>query len=92
MELARLLKEKHGFSARVCILGHIQRGGVPSARDRKVASVFGAMAVRELMAGKTCFMTGIQGLKDVLVPIEEAIQKKKELHKDLFELSQVLAT
>lgn len=92
MQLATDLKKKYGYIARVCILGHVQRGGTPSARDRKVASVFGSMAVTELLAGKTCFMTGVQGLQNVLVPIEEAIQKKKEYHKDLFELSKVLAT
>ena len=92
MEIARELKAKYGFSARVCILGHIQRGGSPSARDRKVASVMGAMAVRELMRGYTCFMTGVRGLEPVLVPISEAVEERKQMHTDLFELAHVLAT
>lgn len=92
MEIAKQLKEKYGFAARVCILGHVQRGGSPSARDRKVASVMGALAVRELLAGHTCFMTGVQGMDAVLVPIAEAVKERKQMHTDLFELAHVLAT
>jgi len=76
----------------VCILGHIQRGGAPTTRDRKLASVMGAVAVRELMNKKTCFMTGVLGHEPSLVTLGDAIRKKKKLPTDLLLLTKVLAT
>lgn len=92
MKLAEQLKAKYGLDPRVCILGHVQRGGAPSARDRKVASVFGAMAVRELLNGYSDFMTGAEGWQPQIVGLKEAVSRKKEMHTDLLMLAEILAT
>ncbi|MDZ4661225.1 MAG: 6-phosphofructokinase [Pseudomonadota bacterium] len=90
--IANELKKKYGYKARVCILGHTQRGGSPTARDRKVASIMGAMAVRELLGGYSDFMTGIDGLRPQLVSLIKATEGKKTLHQDLILLGKILAT
>ncbi|MEQ1666177.1 MAG: 6-phosphofructokinase, partial [Bdellovibrionales bacterium] len=74
--IANELQKKYGYKARVCILGHTQRGGSPTARDRKVASIMGAMAVRELLNGYSDFMTGIDGLTPQLVSLKKAAEGK----------------
>ncbi len=58
---------------RVVVLGHIQRGGRPTARDRIVASEAGALAVDGLIAGRSGFMIGRQGGKSVEVPLAEVV-------------------
>lgn len=92
MKIAEELRKKHKLDSRVVILGHIQRGGSPTARDRKVASALGAYAVQELMAGQTDVMAGVQCGKATLTTLTDAVGKKKKLEEDLFELSNVLAT
>lgn len=89
--LAEELKNKYGFKARVCILGHVQRGGSPTARDRKVASVLGAFAVKSLLEGKRDAMAGILGTEAKLTPLVTAYSKRKAFPKDLIELADALA-
>jgi len=62
-----------GFTTRVTILGHIQRGGKPTAFDRLLASRFGTRAVEFLLEGKSNVMVGLQGREVVAVPIQEVI-------------------
>ena len=80
-----------GFSTRVTILGHIQRGGKPSAFDRMLATRFGVTAVEFLMAGKTNVMTGLQGTEMVAVPIDEVISNTKVLSQKFIEMTRILA-
>lgn len=68
LELAKQLREKTGVIYRVCILGHTQRGGSPSALDRKVASLMGAKAIQMLMKGEHNKMVAL--VNDHLVPME----------------------
>lgn len=84
--------EKKGYSTKVCILGHTQRGGIPSAHDRLIASVMGASAVAYLLAGKSGGMVGIQGGEVKLVPYKALSESRKKLQPDLIELAQILAT
>ncbi len=84
--------ERYGYSSRVCILGHTQRGGTPTAHDRMLASVLGASAVGALLAGKSNAMMGVRDDHVLLVPFSKVIGKRKMLSKDLLRLSQVLAT
>ena len=81
-----------GFSPKVCILGHTQRGGTPTAHDRMMASVMGAAAVGYLIGGKSASMVGIQSGKLVLVPFSKVIGKKKDLDPSNLYLAQILAT
>ncbi len=84
--------EKRGYTPRVCILGHTQRGGVPTAHDRVLASLLGAASVAYLLAGKSHGMVGIQQGEVTLVPFEKMIGKKKSAPNDLLKIAQILAT
>jgi 6-phosphofructokinase 1 len=92
MRLAEELEKKFGISAKVCILGHIQRGGSPTARDRKLGSVMGVRAVEALIGGYTDVMIGIQGGKEVLVPLPLTMKRSSKFRMDLMQMAEVLAT
>lgn len=80
-----------GFTTRVTILGHIQRGGKPSAFDRMLASRFGTQAIEFLLAGKTGVMTGLNGREITAVPIEEVIANKRTLPLEYIQMARTLA-
>lgn len=80
------------YSPRVCILGHIQRGGSPTAHDRLLASVMGASAVTYLLAGYSNTMVAVQNDRITAVPFSKMIGKRKTISKDLIQLTQVLAS
>lgn len=90
-DLAEQIRRKAGFDAKVCVLGHVQRGGPPTARDRILASLLGNGAVRALQQGLSDVMVGIQGGKLVTVPLKECTAKKKRVPQELIELAQLLA-
>jgi 6-phosphofructokinase 1 len=92
MRLAAELEKKYGIEAKVCILGHIQRGGSPTARDRRLGSVMGARAVQALLAGISDVMVGVEGDREVLVPFPLTVQRSSKLRMDLIELAEILAT
>ncbi|MFN4298918.1 MAG: 6-phosphofructokinase [Thermaurantimonas sp.] len=79
------------YDVRVTILGHIQRGGSPSAYDRVLASEMGYAAVKGLIAGKYNVMVGRQGREIVYVPFEKAIKHNKELNRYLLEIAETLS-
>ena len=68
IQLAQDIKEKSDMQYKVCILGHIQRGGTPTVRDRKMGTLMGAKAVEALLAGKSEMMTAVQHGKLTLTP------------------------
>lgn len=78
------------YDMRVCILGHIQRGGAPSARDRVLASRLGAAAVKTLREGHTGVMVGIANNDLKLTPLRVAVSKKKDLDYNLVQLAKLL--
>jgi len=83
---------KRGYSPKVCILGHTQRGGSPTAHDRLLASILGASAVAHLLAGKSNAMVGVQRDEVVLIPFKKVIGFKKTLPLELVNLALVLST
>ncbi len=94
VRIADALKEDENFSdidLRVCILGHTQRGGSPSARDRVLASRLGAAAVEALLQGHTGVMAGLVAGKVKLTPIKLACRKKKKIDYELIKLSKLLS-
>ncbi len=92
-DLVKELKEKRvGFETRVTILGHIQRGGSPTAFDRMLAARMGTKAVEALIAGKTDVMTGLQGREIELVPLAEVISHKRTANLDYYTMARRLAT
>lgn len=90
IELAEQVKAINGLDYRVTIIGHIQRGGSPTARDRILASKLGAAAVQALLNGEKGMMMGELGGKLVMTPIHETWEKQKPIDDTLIELSQLL--
>ena len=80
-----------GFTTRVTILGHVQRGGKPTAFDRLLSSRFGVKAVQFLLEGQSGVMTALDGRDVVAFPIDEVISNKKVLSKDYIEMANILA-
>ena len=92
VELKKQLDEMDvGFSTRVTILGHIQRGGRPSAFDRLLASRLGVAAVEALKDGETDKMVGLRGQEVELIPLAEVIAKSRPANLEYYEMSQILA-
>lgn len=90
--IAQQVWERLRIDYRVCILGHLQRGGSPTARDRILASKLGAAAVDALANGKTGYMVGEVKGEIALIPLRETWEKRKELDNNLISLAKVLAT
>lgn len=87
--LGELIEKKTGFETRVTVLGHIQRGGSPTAFDRVLGTRFGVKAVELVKEGKFGQMVSLQGNKIVSVAIERAVGKLKTLDMDLYEIAKV---
>jgi 6-phosphofructokinase 1 len=91
-KLAEIIRDKFPmYDPKVTIIGHLQRGGAPSAADRIMASRMGYAAVETLMQGKTNVMVGIKNNEINVVPFDEAINTVKELNKDLLKLAEILS-
>jgi 6-phosphofructokinase 1 len=80
-----------GFTTRVTILGHIQRGGKPSAYDRWLATRFGVKAVEFLLEGQTNVMTALDGREIVALPIMDVVSKKRTINPEYYEMALMLA-
>ncbi|MEW6239820.1 MAG: 6-phosphofructokinase [Chloroflexota bacterium] len=92
VELAKALDDMDvGFTTRVTILGHIQRGGTPTAYDRLVASRMGVKAVEALLEGQSGVMTGLKGRGIDFVPIADVIANKRTVNMEYYEMARVLA-
>ena len=92
-ELAKhLKKEMPGTELRVCILGHIQRGGSPSCFDRVIASRMGYHAVECLVEGRYNVFVGIVNNKMNYMPLNEAVKKKQRIGEDWMRIVKILAT
>ena len=87
----RVKKEFPGFDVRVSILGHLQRGGRPSARDRILASRTGYGAIEAIMQGQRNIMIGIHNDSVVYIPLSEAIRSDKPFDKKLIKVLDVLS-
>lgn len=88
---AKLEELQLGFTTRVTVLGHIQRGGKPSAFDRFLATRFGVKAVEFLLSGQSGVMTGLNGRDIEPVPLATVISKKKPLSQEYINISRMLA-
>ena len=89
--VAREVRERTGFDSRVCILGHVQRGGVPTARDRVLASRLGVAAVKALQQGREGVMVGEVKGRIVYTPFEDTWRKKKRLPPGLVKLAALMS-
>ncbi|MGC8819870.1 MAG: 6-phosphofructokinase [Fervidobacterium sp.] len=89
--VARHLEYRIGYETRITILGHIQRGGSPTAFDRLLASRMGVTAVDALMSGESFVMTALQGGKIVTVKLDAVLKEKKKLDMELVKLAGLLS-
>ena len=88
--LAEFLELKTGCETKTVLLGYIQRGGSPTARDRVLASRMGIKAAELVEQGAESAAIGIHGDEIIAVPLEEALQMKKKSHTDFIEICNAL--
>lgn len=91
MEIAQRIEKEYGISSKVTIIGHLQRGGSPSAFDRVLASRLGYSAVNALMDGKYNVALGVIDNQIGFTPFADAITKSKDINNDLLHMAKVLA-
>jgi len=92
--IEQILRADEAFAdidLRVCILGHTQRGGSPSARDRVLASRLGSAAVEALLEGHSAVMVGLMNGDIRLTPMRNVWSRKKNINYDLLKLTQLLS-
>lgn len=91
-ELAQRIDEMDvGFKTRMTILGHIQRGGSPTAYDRLLASRMGVKAVEALVEGTHGMMTGLKGKGVDFVPLADVISNKRKVNMEYYHMVKVLS-
>ncbi|HIE15906.1 MAG TPA: 6-phosphofructokinase [Bacteroidales bacterium] len=83
-------REFPDFNIRISILGHVQRGGSPSAFDRVIASEMGIVAVQGLLNGKQNVMVGVKNRKMVFVSLEKAVKHHKKVKQSLLDMVKIL--
>ncbi len=88
--MARRLEAATGMETRATILGHMQRGGSPTCKDRMYASIMGAYAVDVLCAGKSMRVVAYANGEYVDYDIDEALAMKKDISEYQFEISKIL--
>ena len=89
--LGNLIEEKTGFETRVSVLGHIQRGGSPTAYDRVIGTRFGVKAVelvKEQLFGQ---MVSLRNNRTCSIDIAEAVAKYKPINRDMYEIAKLFA-
>ena len=90
VSMARRIEAATGIETRATILGYMQRGGNPTARDRYYASIMGAMAVDVMLQGKTNRVIGHKDGKFIDFDIEEALNMEKHIDEYQYEVAQML--
>lgn len=91
IDITNRIIEETGIDTRLTILGHIQRGGSPTARDRVMASRFGAYAVHTLMEGKTNRVVCLKDGDLCDIDIDTALKMKKDLREDMYNISKIMS-
>ncbi|PIQ87677.1 MAG: 6-phosphofructokinase [Candidatus Omnitrophica bacterium CG11_big_fil_rev_8_21_14_0_20_43_6] len=87
--LGGLIEKRTGFETRVSVLGHIQRGGSPTAFDRVLGTRFGVKAVELIISKKFGQMVALAGNKIIDVPLAEAVKALKTVDDDLYNIAKV---
>lgn len=92
-EIAKVVKERMPtLDTRVCILGHIQRGGSPTCIDRLIASRMGYHAVESLIVGRHNVMVGILNNKMNYIPLDKAVKAKQRINPEWMKIVKILAS
>ena len=87
--LGALIEAQTGFETRVTVLGHLQRGGSPTAFDRILGTRFGVKAVELVLAGRFGTMVSLQGNKIVDVSLEEGTGQLKTVDRELYDVAKI---
>lgn len=90
-DVGREIRERTGFDTRVTVLGHIQRGGAPTALDAMLASRMGARAVELLVEGQGGLFVGEVNNELVSPPLQSVLDRRKEIPDELLDLAEILA-
>ncbi|MGB9839022.1 6-phosphofructokinase [Thermovenabulum sp.] len=90
-DVGKKIHEITGLETRIIVLGHVQRGGTPTAFDRIMASRMGAKAVELLIKGETAKMVGYSKGEIVITDLEKIKEKKKTFNMELYELANILS-
>ncbi len=92
-EVAKIIKERMPMQdVRVCVLGHIQRGGAPSCFDRVIASRMGFAAVECLIEGRHNVFVGIINNRMHYIPLNEAVKKKQRINEEWMTIVKILSS
>ncbi|MBO7421771.1 MAG: 6-phosphofructokinase, partial [Oscillospiraceae bacterium] len=90
VDIGKKIHDSIGMEPRITVLGHIQRGGAPNARDRETATRMGYYAVRAFAEGRGNCIIATQEGSIVEIPIEEALQRKKHLQMDRYRIMEAM--
>jgi len=91
IEVGEEIRKRTGLETRITILGHLQRGGTPTAVDRMLASRMGAKAVELLLQGANKKMVGISAGELLALDLEDVLSREKTLDRSIWELAGILA-
>ena len=83
------IEKRTGFETRVTVLGHLQRGGTPTAFDRVLATRFGVAAIDLIHQGDYGKMVSLKGTQIVAIPISEAVGQLKMVGDDLYDIARI---
>ena len=86
--LSKLIEQKTGYETRCTVLGHIQRGGTPTAFDRILGTRFGVKAAQLVKEGKFGYMTSLCGRNIVAVPMAEAVGELKTVPAEMYDVAK----
>ncbi len=89
-EIKEAIEKESGEQVRVVVIGHLQRGGSPTAFDRILATRMGAEAIDLLLKGESGVAVGIKGNEMINVDIDEAVSTRDKLNKKLYKLAEIL--
>jgi 6-phosphofructokinase 1 len=89
--MERLNAMNTGFQFRLTILGHIQRGGRPTAFDRLLAARFGVATVERLLAGEHGVMVGLQGREIATIALADVCANKRRANLEYYRMARMLA-
>jgi 6-phosphofructokinase 1 len=92
-QVAKIIRNRIATAdVRVCVLGHIQRGGSPSCSDRLVASHMGYYAVESLLIGRNNVMVGVINNKIHYTPLDKAVKEKQKIGQEWMKIVKILAS
>jgi len=90
-KVVKRIAEETGYQVRLTVLGYIQRGGIPTAKSRILASQFGFHAVELLLSGENKRMVGIQNGRICSVDLDYSWKVRKELDLEKYKLAEILS-